>query len=265
MGTGTAKRGGRFLLLVIYAARFEQRTTSAASPHGGWHLPDPATLERVHIMSEFGNITVSVRASHGKGAARELRRQGKIPGILYGNAQGNVPLALDPRELHKATDPARDINTLFHLTIKEDGKADVVAPAVIVEVQRNSVRDDVIHVDFMRVDPKADVVRRIPVKYEGRAAGVQKGGRAKTLLRSVKVAAPALDFPVALVVDLTPLDVGDSLRLKDVKLPGARILDRGEITVALVEQPKAKTEEGEGGAPAAEGGEKKPEKKPEKK
>lgn len=216
-------------------------------------------------MSQYGNITVNVRSSHGKGAARELRRQGRIPAILYGNSQGNVSLSLDPRELRKATDPTRDTNTLYHLTIKEDGKADVTSPAVIVEVQRNSVRDDAIHVDFMRVDPSAEVVRRIPVKYEGRAQGMMKGGRLKTLLRYVKVAAPALDFPVALVVDVTPLDVGEQFRLKDVKLPGARILDRGETPVALVEIPKAKAEEGEGGAPAAEADKKPESKKPEKK
>ena len=198
-------------------------------------------------MSEYGNITVAVRARHGKGAARELRRAGRIPAVLYGNSQGNVSISLDPRELHKATDPTRDINTLYHLTIKEDGKADVVAPAVIVEVQRNSVRDDVIHVDFMRVDPKSEVERRIPVRYEGRAQGTMKGGRLKTFLRYVRVAAPAQDFPVALVVDTTPLDLGEILRLADVKIPGARILDRGETPVALVEQPKAKAEEGEGG------------------
>lgn len=209
-------------------------------------------------MSEFGNITVNVRTSRGKGAARELRRQGKIPAVLYGKAQDNLSISLDPRDLHKATDPSRDINTLFHLTIKEDGKADVVEPAVIVEVQRNPVRSDVTHVDFMRVGLGDEVVRRIPVKYEGRAQGVLKGGRLKTFLRYVKIAAPPADFPVALVVDLSPLDTGDQMRMKDVSVPGARILDRAETPVALVELPKAKTEEEtEAEGAAAAGAEKK--------
>jgi large subunit ribosomal protein L25 len=190
-----------------------------------------------------GAITVSVRARHGKGAARELRRQGLIPAVLYGKGQDNLSLSLDPHALRRATDPERALNTLFSLTIKEDGKADVVEPAVISEIQRDAIRDDVVHVDFMRVDVDKPVQRKVPVRYSGRAEGVAKGGKLRTFKRHVRVSARPADVPVALHIDVTPLDEGQYLRVKDVSLPETKILERPDSPLAFVEAAKAKKEE----------------------
>jgi large subunit ribosomal protein L25 len=199
-------------------------------------------------MSEYGNIEVTVRTGRGKGAARQLRRAGQIPAVLYGQGQDNIALAIDPSEFHKATDPEKQINTLFNLTIKEEGKPDVSAAVVVTELQRDVVRDLLTHIDFMRVDLGKEIVRKVPVKYSGKSIGVTKGGKLKTFKRHVKVAAKPAEVPVVLSVDVTPIDAGETVRVRDMSLPNARILDRADSPLALVEAAKAKKdEEGEEG------------------
>jgi large subunit ribosomal protein L25 len=201
-------------------------------------------------MSEYGNITAKVRTGRGKGAARRLRAKGLIPAVLYGQGKDNLALSISPAEFNKATDPEKRVNTLFSLTITEEGKADVKADAVVSELQRDAIRSDLMHIDFMRVDPSKDIVRKVPVRYHGRSIGVTKGGKLRTFLRHIDVAAKPENIPVELAIDVTPIDAGQAVRIRDVSIPDARILARPESPVAIVELPKAKQEEEEG-APAA--------------
>jgi large subunit ribosomal protein L25 len=195
--------------------------------------------------TEYGALEVSVRSQRGKGAARSLRREGLVPGVLYGQGKENVAVALHPSALRKATDPARTWNTLFTLTIKQEGQPDRLEPAVVVDVQSDAVREDLLHVDFMRVDPEQEVVRNVPLRFHGRAIGVFKGGKLKTFRRALKVAAKPADIPVEIAIDITNVDGGESLRMKDVPLEGARLVENPEQRILTVEVPKAKATEEE--------------------
>lgn len=201
-------------------------------------------------MSEYGRLSATVRQGHGKGVARQLRRKGLTPAVLYGQGGENVSLAIDPLAFGKATDPARNYNTVYTLTIEGEGAPQTVT-CMVVDYQKDSVRDDLLHVDFMRVDLEKQVERKIPVSYVGRAAGVMKGGRLKTFRRIVNVAAKPLELPVELSIDLAPLDAGETLRIKDVSLPGTTFLENPQAPLAFVEMPKAKKEEE--AAPAKKG------------
>lgn len=200
-------------------------------------------------MSEYGKVSATVRTGHGKGVARQLRQRGLTPAVLYGQGGENVSLAIDPLLFAKATDPARNYNTVYTLEIEQDGAPAQTVTCMVVDYQKDAVRDNLLHVDFMRVDPDKQVQRKIPVSYVGRAAGVMKGGRLKTFRRIVNISAKPLELPVELTVDLTPLDAGETLRIKDVSLPGTTFLENPQAPLAFIEQPKAKTE-GEA-APAA--------------
>ncbi len=202
-------------------------------------------------MSEFGNVNVSVRHKRGKGAARSLRREGQVPGVLYGAGGDSVSLALNPMELMKATDPERSWNTMYTLTITEEGKGETKQAAVVTDVQVHPVRREVEHIDFMRVDPDADVVRKIPVRFEGRSVGVVKGGKLKTFRRTVRVASKPADVPVELLVDISDIDAGESLRMKDVSLANGRLVEPGDARLCVVEMPKSRPEGEEGDAAAA--------------
>ncbi len=200
-------------------------------------------------MSEFGNVNVSVRHKRGKGAARSLRRDGKIPAVLYGSGGENVSLAVNPNELMKATDPDRSWNTMYTLSITEDGKEERKQTAVVTDVQVHPVRREVRHIDFMRVDPDQEVVRKIPVRFEGRPVGVVKGGKLKTFRRTVRVASKPAEVPAELLVEISAVEAGQSLRMKDVPLETGRLVEPAEARLCVVEMPKAKQEE-EAAAPA---------------
>lgn len=194
-------------------------------------------------MSEYGQITAKVRTKHGKGAARQLRREGMCPAVVYGQKSDNISLTIDPHAFQKATDPALHYNTLFQITIEGDDGSSQVVPCLVVDFQRNAIKDDLMHIDFLRVDLEQDVLRKVPVRYFGRAAGVVIGGKLKTFRRHVKVLAKPGAIPKELAVDVTPLEAGHYLRISDVSLEGATFQERADSPLAFIEAPKAKKED----------------------
>jgi large subunit ribosomal protein L25 len=194
-------------------------------------------------MSErSGEVTATVRQHRGKGTSRKLRRAGQIPAVMYGAGGGNVMLAVSPAELRRAMDPERRLNTFFRVCVQEAGRPDLITPCIISDAQVDPIRDDLLHVDFLRVDPEQPVTMNVPVRYIGRSVGVMAGGHLQATRRSVRLAARPADMPVALDVDVTALNVGDALRLGDVPLHGARLVDPPSTVVAYVEEKKKATE-----------------------
>jgi len=168
---------------------------------------------------------------------------------MYGAGGESVPLAVDPHALRRALDPELGHNTLFELTIKEDGKPDVEEICMVADRQIDTRRDELIHIDFLRVDPDAEIERLVPVEYVGRAAGVLEGGILQKHVRAVRVAAKPRELPRALVVDVAALATNESLRVGDVSLESGRMLEDPGLTLAHVAPPKAEEEEA---APAEE-------------
>lgn len=217
-----------------------------------WHPPggendgsakDPRRSETI-TMNQQREITVQVRTGTGKGEAHKLRATGKIPGVVYGHGGEHIAIAVDPLILRKAVDPARKRNTWFAVRVQEDGKADRVESCIIVDRQLDLVRDNVLHVDFLRVDPQRELLVKLPLEFTGRAAGVAVGGTLKTMARQIRVAVKPGDIPTSFVVDVTPLEGGQTLRVRDVTFPNGRILDNPNSPLVLVESAKAKKEEG---------------------
>jgi large subunit ribosomal protein L25 len=188
--------------------------------------------------TEFGKLTAKVRQASGKGVARKLRAQGLIPGVIYGKGKGNLMLTLSPRELRRAMDPERKLNTFFTVTIEGDSDA-TVEQCVLTDYQADPIRDEFLHVDFLRVDPDSEVVTKIPVEYIGRAVGVVAGGKLRTYQRTARVAAKPGEIPVKLTVDVSPLQAGQTLRMRDLSLANARLLDHPNVVVAHVDPPRA--------------------------
>ena len=198
-------------------------------------------------------LRVEVRSTGGKGVSRKLRVNGRTPAVLYGRGGENVLLTLEPSLFRKAMDPQRKLNTFFHLTVV-DGKSEKVEPAVISDVQVDPVSDAILHIDFLRVDPELEVRVTVPVAYVGRSVGVAAGGKMKTTRRELVVAAKPADVPVNVEVDITPVDGGQQLRVRDLQTPGYRILEKPDTILVSVEAAKKKVETA---APAAAKGKKK--------
>ncbi len=187
--------------------------------------------------TQYGQLTAKIRQASGKGVARKLRADGLIPAVIYGKGQGNVMLTVSPRELRRAMDPQRKLNTFFTVTIEGEG-GNTVEQCVLTDYQADPIRDEFLHVDFLRVDPESEVVTKIPVEYVGRAAGVVAGGKLRTYQRTARIAAKPALIPVKLTVDVSPLAAGETLRMKDLSLADARLLEHPNVVVAHVDPPR---------------------------
>ena len=195
------------------------------------------------MSKEIGNLNAQVRARSGKGVARKLREAGRIPAVVYGQGGDNLKVSINPLELRAHMDPERKLNTFWNIDVQDDGKSTGSEKCIIVDYQLDALRDQFLHVDFMRVNENEEVTVKIPVEYHGKAKGTVIGGKLRTLRRTVKIAAKPSQIPVKLSIDVSPIDSGESLRLKELSLENARLLDHPEMVMALVEAPRGKKED----------------------
>lgn len=210
-------------------------------------------------------LQAEARAKAGKGAARELRRQGKIPAVVYGDKQEPTLISLNGHELSLAIRKKGFHTQLCDLTI--DGKTHLVLPR---DVQLEPVYDRPEHVDFLRVSEKTRISVEVPVRAANEKAcpGLVKGGVLNFVRHEIEVYCSATNIPEEFIADLTGLDVGESIHIEDLKLPeGVEATTEGNFTVITLVAPSAlKSDEdaaatsataagaeGAAAAPAAEG------------
>ncbi len=194
-------------------------------------------------MSAIGQLTVSLRNTTGKGAARQLRTQGKVPGVFYGaSTDGPIApfqIAVDVKALRAALDPVRRQNTVISVTVEDGGQAVRTLSALLKDYQLDPVRRDVTHVDLLAIDPQKEVVATVPLEFSGKPAGTINGGVIHTVLRSMDVRCKPADIPVKLVLDISPLDIGDVLHVSDVQLPaGVIAVTGGRDAVISLQAPE---------------------------
>ncbi len=187
-------------------------------------------------MSDYAVLEAAARDRAGKGAARAIRREGGVPGVIYGGGQDAVMLTMDPRILHARMRKTGFFATQFHVEVA--GKKHRVLPK---EVQFHPVTDDPIHVDFLRVTDRTRVTVEIPVRFvnEEAAPGLEEGGVLSVVRHTVEVATAAGNIPEEIVVDLTGMVIGDSVRIGNITLPeGVRptIADR-DFMIASIAVP----------------------------
>ncbi len=185
-------------------------------------------------------LNVEVRDNVGTGAARAARRANKVPGVLYGGPLGPVAVAVASNEFRKALYSGKLLGHL--VTLKHDGKPQKV---IAKDVQFHPVSDEPVHFDLYRVDEHQLIKIAVPVHFKNEEAspGMKRGGALTIALHEVQLEVPADSIPEELVVDLTGLDVGDSIRASDLKLPkGAKIAahDR-DATIASIGMSSAMT------------------------
>lgn len=199
-------------------------------------------------MAESIELKAWARGRSGKGGARATRREGRIPGILYGDKKEPEAIAVDYRAISLQLHTGHFQSTIFTLDV--DGKKTRVIPR---GVQLDPIRDFPIHVDFMRVGKDALVNVDVPVRFLNEAAspGLKRGGVLNIVRHDIAVRCPADAIPDHFEVDLTGLEIGDSVHISAIVLPkGVRpTITERNFTVAtivgrLAEEPVA-------GAPAA--------------
>jgi large subunit ribosomal protein L25 len=200
-------------------------------------------------------LNVEVRERAGSGGARAVRREGKVPGVLYGGAQAPVAIAVRQNEFRKALYTGK---LLGHLVTLRYG--DETQPVIAKDVQFHPVTDEPTHFDLYRVDAHQLIRIAVPVHFRNQEAspGIKRGGTLNINLHELELMAPADHIPEELVVDLTGLDIGDAVRAVDIALPkGVELSAQSrDATVASIATSSAMVSaeagaEGEEGAAAA--------------
>lgn len=187
-------------------------------------------------MSDIYELKAEARERVGKGSARELRRNGKIPAVIYGDGQPPLSIALPYKEVTMKIHDGGFMTTIA--TIEVDGKKIRVLPK---DYQLDPVRDFTMHVDFLRISKNTSVTVEVPVHFinEEESPGIKRGGVLNTVRHAVEVNCPADSIPDAFVADLTGLDLGDGIHISNITLPDGvepTITDR-DFTIATIAAP----------------------------
>lgn len=182
------------------------------------------------------SISGSVRKSLGKADAKVLRREGLVPCIIYGGDE-NIHFQVDERAFNKL------INTpmVYIVNVDVDGKTHAT---IIKDVQFHPLTDRVVHVDFQLLAPGKAVKLSLPVRTEGVSRGVLNGGKLQQVLRRAKVSGVPAEMPDFITVDITKLKIGQSVKVKDMKIKGVTFLENeNQILVAVKAKRGAKLED----------------------
>jgi large subunit ribosomal protein L25 len=188
-------------------------------------------------MTETHQLSVQLRQRAGKGAARSVRREGRVPGVIYGGKQEPVLISIDPLELKRELHKIGFFATLFDL--KLDGAAHRVLAR---DVQFDPVTDKPLHVDFLRVTGESRIVVQVPVEFinEVKSPGLKRGGVLNVVRHEIELRCSVDAIPRSITIDLDGLDIGDSIHISHVTLPeGARPTIERDFTIASVAAPSA--------------------------
>ena len=182
-------------------------------------------------------LGVKERGHLGKSDARKMRRDGFIPAVLYGG-ESNHSIAINSKELIKILENVAGRNAILNLKFEGKGKKDCTA--IVKDLQKHPLRREILHADLMEISMDKEIKVKIRVKLTGEPVGVkQKGGILSLQLREIKVSCLPSNIPNDITIDVSNLDVGHAIHVKDVLVgEGIKILEDFDATVASVNMPK---------------------------
>jgi large subunit ribosomal protein L25 len=187
------------------------------------------------------DLKAQVRKKTGKGPARTLRREGRMPAVLYGQKTESIMLSIDIRDFEKVVKKANVGSLLLNLQI-QNGKTST-RPAMIKELQTNPVTGAFLHVDFYEIDMQRKINVSVPVVARGKSVGVENGGLLQIVRRELELFCLPTAIPKAIEVDITDLDIGDSIHLQEITLPAeVELSEETDFTVITVLAPKMEEE-----------------------
>lgn len=180
---------------------------------------------KIFIMKSI-TIEGHLRTEHGKKAARQLRSQENVPGVIYGGAQ-----EVNFYASAKAFKPLVYTGEFLLAEVKVDGKT---YKCILKDLQFDKVEDSLIHVDLLELVENKKVIATLPIKFTGTSIGVRNGGKLVTKIKALKVKALPKDLKEAIPVDITNLDLNGNIRVEDVKEDGLEIMNSPRIPIASV-------------------------------
>ncbi|SEG76418.1 50S ribosomal protein L25/general stress protein Ctc [Paenibacillus sp. UNC499MF] len=189
----------------------------------------------------------NTRTNATKSEAKQLRRQGKVPGVVYGKTTDSLTVVLERKELVPLL--RSHPNAVIDLNIEGVGKR----PVLISGVQRDSLSQDVIHIDFHQINMNEPVKATVAIEVVGEAAGVKEGGILQVETAQLDVRCLPDDLPDSVQVDISSLGIGENILVSDLKLPeNVEVKTEAQDVVVTVLQPQKEVEETTADEPAAE-------------
>jgi large subunit ribosomal protein L25 len=187
-------------------------------------------------MAQPTNLQAASRTATGKGAARSLRRDGKVPGVIYGHGRDAEAVTIDKSALNKMLFGISAGTTILDVAV--DGRAPV--KALIREIQRDSLRPaDIIHLDLYEVRSDEEITLAVPIRLIGIPDGVRNfGGVLDHVLRELEVEVLPSNIPDHVDLDVTALTIGHSLFVRDVKVENAKVLNDPDTPICTVVAPR---------------------------
>jgi large subunit ribosomal protein L25 len=188
-------------------------------------------------MAQQANLQVASRTTTGKGAARTLRREGKVPAVIYGHGRPAESVTVETATLKKMLVGISAATTIVDVTV--DGRAPV--KALIREIQRDSLRPaEIIHLDLYEVRGDEEITLQVPVRLIGIPDGVRNfGGVLDHVLRELEIEVLPADIPEHVDLDVTALTIGHSLFVRDLQVPKAKVLNDPDTPICTVVAPRA--------------------------
>ncbi|HEY0674566.1 MAG TPA: 50S ribosomal protein L25/general stress protein Ctc [Longimicrobiales bacterium] len=188
-------------------------------------------------MAANASLSATTREGQGKGDNRKLRKTGLVPAVIYGHGEKTRSVAVDAHELELLFSRVHVENTVIDLKVEGEKKP---IRALVREVQTHPARGGIVHVDFYQIHAGEVVNIQIPLNFVGTAAGVKNGGILQHTMDELDVEVSADNIPENIEVDVSALEIGDSVHVSDLKIPaGIKVLDSGERSVCSVSPPQA--------------------------
>jgi len=187
-------------------------------------------------MSKFEKLNVDIRKEHGTSAARRARLQNKVPAVVYHSGVEATPLSVDKISLNKAL---RTGQMIFEVNVEDKDQF-----VLVKEIQYHPVTDEIIHIDFQKVQEDEKISLEVTVRSSGEAQGVKLGGLLVQMLNSVNIKCRPAEIPEFLEIDVTDMEMNTNLFVKDITLPeDVEMLTADDIAVVSVQEPKEEKEE----------------------
>ncbi len=215
---------------------------------------------------ELIELKTNIRTTTGNGPARRLRQAGQIPAVLYGPETESVLLSVNISDIDRVLKKGRIGQVLLNLVIPNNGETSTKT-AMVKELQIHPVSRNFLHIDFYEVAMDRKIIVNVPVTTTGKPKGVEIGGILQVIRRELEVQCLPLDVPESIEIDITNLDIRDSIHVGDIpRQSEIEFLDDENFTVVTIVTPKieeeeepVEEEEEEGEEVIAEEGEEKPE------
>jgi large subunit ribosomal protein L25 len=185
-------------------------------------------------MTKQAMLKVETRGTRGKGAARRLRRAGSIPGSLYGREIEPVSVQADTRDFAALVSAISVENTIVELSVDGDAPRRVL----IREIQRHPVRPDFLHVDFYEIRAGEKLKVNVPLHLIGTPIGVRNGGTLQQVRHELEIECLPSEIPPSFEIDISELEIGDSLHISDVDAGGLDVMEDGARTICAVAAPR---------------------------